>query len=68
MTRAPATIASRLVPPYPCSLNCAVATSTSARLVEAEYCWRRVAPPTLPPTFGRLVSSFSACERVIRAV
>jgi hypothetical protein len=41
VTRAPATIWSRLVPAYPCSVNRSVATSTRARLVEAEYSWRR---------------------------
>ena len=41
------------------------ATSTSARFVEAEYCWRRVDPLFLG---DKLVSSFSVCERVIPAV
>ena len=62
--RAPATTESRLVPPYPRSLNWRVATSTSAFLVAVENCWRRPAPRTL----GRLVSSLSACERVMSGV
>src|SRR3954452_23962934 len=42
VTRAPATIASRLVPAYPWTANSCSATSTRARLVAAENSWRRV--------------------------
>ena len=44
MTRAPATMASSDVAAYPCSAKSSSATSTRARLVEAEYRWRRLGP------------------------
>ena len=49
VTWAPATIASSEVAAYPFSVNSSSATSTRARLVEAEYCWRRLAPGTGTP-------------------
>ena len=51
MTSAPATIESSEVAAYPFSVKSSSATSTSARLVDAEYCWRRLAPGT-PGTRG----------------
>ena len=51
MTRAPATIASSDVAAYPFSVNSSSATSTRARLVEAEYCARRLVPGTLGTSF-----------------
>ena len=64
MTRAPATIESREVAAYPFSVKSSSATSTSARLVEAEYCARRLTPGT-PGTFG---TSLCTGDFVIPAV
>ncbi len=64
VTRAPATIASSEVAAYPFSVNSSEATSTRARLVEAEYCARLL----VPGTGGRFWASLWTGDLVIPGV